>query len=152
MNVSNLLESKFGSQPDTVVSCTVDNTVAQAIEKMVHHKIGAIVVLNNENVVGVFSERDVLRLSHLDAIGFGAVMLSDAMSKNVVGIAPHRPVEDALQLMKEHSIRHLTVMENDQLVGFISLRDLMMYKIEYAKQVSDFMRSQIVSGTDPLPM
>lgn len=152
MIVSDLLQNKYGSFPDHIISCDENDVVANAIAKMANHKIGAVVISNDQGVAGVFSERDVIRLLNGQEADFRSTKLSDVMTKNVVGVTVTQTAEDALNLMKQHGIRHLTVMDNKELVGFLSLRDLMLYRIEYATKSAQFLKDQIASQSDPLPM
>lgn len=152
MNIADLLQNKYGAHPDHIVGCSSHDSVQIAVKKMWDNTVGALIVLDGDNMVGIFSERDVVRLLHSNPSDFSELSLASVMTKNVISISPEQPIEDALELMKNHGIRHLPVMRNDELVGFLSLRDLMMYKIEYAKQVADFMRDQILNQGSPLPM
>ena len=152
MIVSEILNSKYGTFPDHIIGCVETELVSDAIERMWENKVGALVVSNDDGVAGVFSERDVLRLLMTNQDDFRSLKLSDVMTRNVIGVSPNDTAEAALETMRENRIRHLTVMEGDKLVGFLSLRDLMVFKIEHAKRSAQFLKDQIAGQSDPLPM
>lgn len=152
MIVSDLLENKYGAHPDHVIGCHEGEPVSDAVAKMGEHKVGAVVVFSDRGVAGVFSERDVIRLLNTNEADFRGMKLSDVMTRDVISVAPGQTAEEALNLMKDHRIRHLAVMDGADLVGFLSLRDLMLYRIDYARKKAQFLKDQIAGQSEPLPM
>ncbi len=152
MVISDMLNDKSVPHPDHIVTCGEDEPVRSAVAKMQENKIGAVVVKAGERVAGVFSERDVVRIVQNEDADVLGTKLGEVMTRDVISIAPDQTVDDALVLMKENNIRHLTVMNGDELVGFLSIRDLMLYKIDYVQRSAEFLKRQVHLQSKPLPM
>ena len=102
-------------------------TVSQAVREMNEKGIGALVVTESGHPIGMFTERDVLRRV-VDADKDPAMTrVSSVMTRNIVAIAPTDRVEEAMALMTERRMRHLPVIEGGQLIGMISIGDLMRW-------------------------
>jgi CBS domain-containing protein len=99
--------------------------MAQAILKLTQHRIGAVLVLDEAGTIkGILSERDVVK--HLAGrIEFSTtVSVSDVMTKGVTYVKPHQSLDECLQLMTTGRFRHLPVVDNDAVVGIISIGDV----------------------------
>src|SRR5687767_1611502 len=98
-------------------------TVAEAAAVMGERKIGSALVLNGEELAGIFTGRGLVRAlgEHFDAAGHP---VSEWMTANPMTVAPETPVKAALQTMLERGFRHLPVAEGDRVVGIVSMRDL----------------------------
>ncbi len=122
-NVQSILDQK-GS---TVYTITPDDTLAHALLKLTEHKIGALLVLNeNGDIKGILSERDIVRhfsrkLEHLNT---ASIPVKEVMTTGVTYVKPHQNLEDCLHLMTAGRFRHLPVVEDDKLVGMISIGDV----------------------------
>jgi CBS domain-containing protein len=119
--VRSILDQK-GSE---VVTVLPTDTLAQAILKLTQHRIGAILVLGEDGAIkGILSERDVVK--HLAGrIEFStAIPVSDVMTKGVTYVKPHQSLDECLQLMTTGRFRHLPVVDNDAVVGIISIGDV----------------------------
>lgn len=119
--VKEILEQK-GSE---VVSIHVDDTLAQALLKLTHHKIGAVLVLDKEKTIkGILSERDIIR--HLAGrINIDTtVPVSQVMTKEVTYVKPNQTVEACLQIITTGRFRHLPVVEEGEILGIISIGDV----------------------------
>jgi CBS domain-containing protein len=153
MQISDILNNKLGSAPREVVTGIESDTVNSALKLMTEHNIGAIVIVREQEVVGVYSERDVVKNCQAQGIGFRDNTLGDMMSSNVIKVQPQQSVDEALALMRDHKIRHLPVVDEDNhMVGFLSLRDLIMAKLDYADKKAEFLKDQIHVLNSPLPM
>ncbi|MCS7106552.1 MAG: CBS domain-containing protein [Acidilobaceae archaeon] len=98
------------------------HSIAEASRVMVENKVGSVLVVEGERLVGIFTERDLLR-----AVAAGAPLDSPVqafMSRNLITVSPRDTVYRAIELMTTHNIRHLPVVEGDKLVGVISIRDV----------------------------
>jgi len=116
-----ILEQK-GSE---VVTVLPNDTLAQAILKLTQHRIGAVLVLDEKGAIkGILSERDVVK--HLPGrIEFStAIPVSEVMTKGVTYVKPHQSLDECLQLMTTGRFRHLPVVDNDAVVGLISIGDV----------------------------
>lgn len=109
-----------------VYSIEADRTVLEAARFMMEHHIGALPVLRNGELVGIFSERDVM--NRVVAVGRlpGTTKISEVMTPNPKSVSVEESVEDCLFLMREFGFRHLLIMDGAQLKGLISLRDILM--------------------------
>ena len=74
------------------------------------------------------------------------------MAKNIISVEVDQTVDDALNAMRNNRIRHLIVIDKGELVGFISMRDLMAYQIDIAKKSAEMLQQQILGATQTLPM
>jgi len=120
MRVKKILESK-GRQVYTV---STDTTVYDALMLMSEKEIGALVVVENDKMVGILSERDYARKVILKGKNSQETLVKEIMTTNVVHASPMQKVRKCLSLMTKNHFRHLPVMEDDQLVGIISIEDV----------------------------
>ncbi len=142
MTIARLIAGRSGE----VWSIHAQDTVADAIEMLSSHKIGALPVHDGENAVaGIFSERDVIRA--LTAHGEDALRLpvSAVMTAPVVTVSPDTSVMEALALMTRRRFRHLPVLDDGRMVGFISIGDLVKYRLDRIEAEADAMRVYIQS-------
>ena len=119
--VRSILDQK-GSEIVTVLPA---DTLAQAILKLTQHRIGAVLVLDKSGAIkGILSERDVVK--HLAGrIEFSTtISVSEVMTKGVTYVKPHQSLDECLQLMTTGRFRHLPVVDNDAVVGIISIGDV----------------------------
>ena len=108
-----------------------DATVLKATHLMNEQKVGAVVVIENERMVGVFTERDVLRRVVAAEKIPAETLVRDVMTTAVVCCKPETEIEEARGVMKNRRIRHLPVMDDDgKLLGLISIGDLNAYKTD----------------------
>ena len=139
MTIARLLE---GRTP-TTITCLAGNTVEQAIDLLATHRIGAMPVLEDGSLVGIISERDVLYQLH----EYGPSMLGravrDVMTRDPETVTPQTDVLDALSLITERRVRHLPVMSGGRMVGFVSIGDLVKYRIDSIAAEAEAMRVYI---------
>lgn len=112
-----------------VVSVEPDATVREAIARMMEEGIGSVAVCEGTRLVGIFTERDVLRLA-ADQADFRDLRVADVMTTRPVTATPDVLLVDAARLMGEHRIRHLPVVERDNLLGMIGIRDVLRTLVE----------------------
>lgn len=132
---------------DEVWSCHAEDCVADAVEILAVRRIGALPVRDGDNpVAGIFSERDVLYC--LQAHGADALRMRvrDMMTADVVVVPPETPVIEALALMTHRRIRHLPVVENGRMLAFISIGDLVKYRLDRIEAEAEAMRTYIQSA------
>jgi CBS domain-containing protein len=118
--IEQLLEIK-GAQ---VWSISPDQTVYAALRLMADRDVGALLVIRGETLVGILSERDYARKVILQGKASMNTPVSEIMTSNVIAIPPERTIEEAMALMTERHIRHLPVVEGEQVVGLVSIGDL----------------------------
>lgn len=126
-----------------VIHCTPQETLLAAAERLAENRIGAMPVLDGGNVVGIFSERDVLYCVARhgdDALG---LLVAEVMTAPAITVEPAMAVGDALELMTRRRIRHLPVIGGEGLVAFVSIGDLVKYRIDMAENEARAMREYI---------
>jgi signal-transduction protein with cAMP-binding, CBS, and nucleotidyltransferase domain len=111
-------------------SAETGQSVAEVARAMAARKVGAILVLENGQLRGVFSERDLMTRVVVAGLDPAATPVDRVMSTNLSIIQETASVEEAMQLMRQCNCRHLPVMRGQQVTGFISMRDLMLYELE----------------------
>ena len=105
-------------------------TVLDAIKSMQDKQVGALVVLDDGNPVGVFTERDVLNRVVAREFNPAETTVSDVMTKNLVVVSPSTTVQQAMAIVTEKRCRHLPVMDGDDLVGVVSSGDLTYWVVK----------------------
>jgi CBS domain-containing protein len=99
-------------------------SVYEAIHLLAEKQIGALLVMENDQLVGIFSERDYARQIILMNRSSESTKVQDIMTKEVLRVQPNAEIEDCMSLMTEKRIRHLPVVEDDKVIGMISIGDL----------------------------
>jgi CBS domain-containing protein len=112
-----------------LVTSRPDQTASEAIRTMLEAGVGSVVVADGPELVGIFTERDVLRLAGANA-SFGTTLLRDVMTAAPLTVTPDVGILDAAQLMGERNLRHLPVVEGGNLVGIVSIRDVLGFLAE----------------------
>ena len=112
-----------------LVTARPDQTAAQAIRTMLDAGVGSVVVCEGPEPVGIFTERDVLRLAGNGA-AFGTTLLRDVMTPSPLTASAEDGILAAAQLMGERNLRHLPVVEGGNLVGIVSIRDVLGFLAE----------------------
>jgi len=123
--VSNLLDSK-GSD---VLTVKPDQPVHEALERMAEVSAGTSVVMDGGAVVGIVSERDVIRKVVLLGRNIDDAKVQDIMSTNLTTVAPETSLDTCMKLMTDQRIRHLPVMRDKQLCGIVSIGDVVKYLV-----------------------
>lgn len=101
------------------------SSVADAVHMMNHRNIGAVLIVDPEgSLLGIFTERDVLRRVIDGRLDYERTRLEDVMTSRVYCLTPDNTVEEALMLVNAHNCRHLPVLDDGRIVGMISIRDL----------------------------
>jgi CBS domain-containing protein len=106
-----------------VSSCTVDTTVLAAAERMIADDVGSLAVVKDESLVGIVTERDIVR--EFAARESGPRTVGDIMTPNPDSLSPDIDVDDAAAWMMGAGYRHLPVVENGKLVGIVSIKDVL---------------------------
>lgn len=133
----------LGGKGTTVFSIDHDTTVRDAVNLLAERRIGAMPVMKQGRVVGVMSERDVIYCLRTD----GAAMLDwpveRVMTAPAITVDRHLSALAALSMMTRRRIRHLPVVEEGELIGIVSIGDLVKYRIDRIEQEAEAMRSYI---------
>jgi CBS domain-containing protein len=124
-----------------------EQTVFEAANFMVSCNVGAVPVLDGTRLVGIFSERDIMRRVVTEGRNPLTTRIVDVMSTRLSTVTPSDRSEDAMALMQEHGVRHLPVCEGTVLVGFLSLRDLLRCHLDEKSADNDMMRAYIQTSS-----
>ncbi|MSQ91904.1 MAG: CBS domain-containing protein [Gammaproteobacteria bacterium] len=137
--VRQLLDGK----PSGVHTVDTEDPVRTAIQMMADHFVGALPVLNGGRLVGIVSERDYARKVVLMGRNSAETTVATIMSSPVIQVDPKNSVNDCMMLMTDKRIRHLPVVENDKLIGVISIGDCVKAVIDEQRHEIDDLRRYI---------
>ena len=142
------LKQILAAKPKALWTIGARDTALSAMQLMADKNIGLLVVMEHRTIVGVLSERDCVRRLVLAGKPPEATSVADIMVRNVVKADIANSFVDCLKLMHEHQIRHLPVIENDDLVGLISVRDLLSEAVaHHARVISELERERLTMLT-----
>lgn len=132
-----------GKKHKEVISIAPHRPVFDALVILAEYKIGALVVLDGEKLVGIFSERDYAREVVLKGKSSKTTQIDEVMTAKVLSAHPSDTVEQAMSIMSENRIRHLPIVENDKVIGVLSIGDLVKETIAYQKDLIKQLQSYI---------
>ena len=139
--VRQLLESK----PVEIHAVPPDAPVIEAIRLMAEHHVGALLVMEGARLAGILSERDYARKVVLQGRSSKDTPVRDIMTAEVISVRPQDSTEHCMQLVTDSRIRHLPVIEGGQVVGVVSIGDLVKAVIEEQRQELDHLQRYIAS-------
>ena len=146
MDVSGSIRAILNQKSDEVFSISPDATVFEAIEMMDAKNVGALLVIKQERLVGVISERDYTRKVVLRGKRSRETKVAEIMSTNVFTTHPREGVDECLRIMTDKHIRHLPVLDGDKVVGVISIGDLVKHVISCQQAAIAHLESYIHGG------
>jgi CBS domain-containing protein len=124
--VASILKTKG----DQVWSVTPESTVLEALQMMAEHEIGAVLVMQDDALLGILTERDYARKVVLAGRSSKNAKVSEVMTTHMVCVAPERSVDECMALMTDKRLRHLPALKERRVVGLISIGDLVKAKID----------------------
>ena len=139
MRIADVLRGK-GSAVATVDPTA---TVAELVAALAEHNVGALPVLDAGSLVGIVSERDVVRRLHVGGAGLLQLQVAEIMSTSVTTCGPTDKIEDLARIMTERRFRHMPVVENDTLIGIVSIGDLVKARIDLLETERQQLQSYI---------
>ncbi|MBP7764427.1 MAG: CBS domain-containing protein [Syntrophaceae bacterium] len=142
LTVSDLLSRKGNK----TVSVHPNYTVYQALHVMADYDVGAVLVIENHALLGVFSERDYARKLVLQGQNEQNTFVGNVMVKDLTVVTPEDKVEECMQLMTDRHIRHLPVVKNGKLLGLISIGDVVKGIIDQQRDTINDLESYIAGG------
>ena len=129
-----------------VFSVAPNITVAEAVAEMNLHRIGSVLVVAGGRLVGIFTERDVLRRIVGPGLDPHNVVVENVMTANVMTISPEATIEETMALFTEKRFRHLPVMEHGELVGTISIGDITRWISDHHRAEAEQLKNYIAGG------
>ena len=123
-----------------------ENTVFEALEKMAEKDVGAVLVIDNNKLLGIFSERDYARKIVLHGFASKNSRVGDFMSKELVYVTPDTNIYDCMALMTNKRVRHIPVLEQDNIEGLISIGDVVNYIIHQQNITIKDLENYIYGG------
>lgn len=133
MKIRDLLKMKDFKYRN-VVTIEPNETISTAIQKLVEHDRGSLPVCNDKGeLVGIITERDIVRKCFTRSEAFANIKVQDVMSRQVAIGNPEDDLDYAISVMKQKRIRHLPIVDNQEVVGMISMRDLFGVQLAEAK-------------------
>ncbi len=113
--------------PNTIPPLSPDQTVFEALEMMAHYDVGALLVMQNQRLIGILSERDYARKGVLRGHHSKETLVREIMTSPVVCVSPEKTVDDCMTMMTERHFRHIPVLRGETLLGVISIGDLVKW-------------------------
>jgi CBS domain-containing protein len=135
-------------EQNRILSIAPEQTVYEAMKKMAEHDVGALLVISNDQLVGILSERDYARKGILIGESPSDTQVHQIMTNPVFFVGPHHTVEECMTLMTQYHFRHLPVVLDETVVGVISIGDLVKWVISAQAQIIQELEGYI-TGTYP---
>ena len=129
MNLSDTIAMVLKEKGQNIWSLDPEALVYDAIEMMANKHVGALLVTSDGKLVGIISERDYARKVILQERSSKQTQVKEIMTSSVVVVRPDQTVEDCMRLMTENRIRHLPVVENEKVLGVVSIGDLVKWVV-----------------------
>ena len=139
--IRNILESK-GHQ---VYSVTPETSVYDALQIMMEKNISSLLIMENEILKGIFTERDYARKLVLMGRSSKDTPIGDIMTANLLTITPSESIDQCMEIMSNYKIRHLPVIDNNRVTGMVSIGDVVKFIIEDQKRTIQQLESYIAS-------
>lgn len=140
--VNDILQTKSSS----TISISPESTVFEALELMVEKNIGALLVMEQNKFVGIFTERDYARKVILKGKASKETHIREIMTENVITVNLDNTIEECMHVMTNKYIRHLPVLDGEELVGIISIGDVVRYIMEEQKFIIKNLENYITGS------
>ena len=139
------LRSILQSKGHEVYTTTPETKLSEVVKKLVHYQCGSLLVCDGDRLVGIITERDLLRVSATDGQDLESTPVSEVMTGKLVTGTPDDSISQTMGLLTEQRMRHLPILEDDKLVGLISIGDVV--KAQYAELTIEnhYLKSYILS-------
>lgn len=118
--VSIIMQQKAGG----VYTLSKDDSVSKALDLMKEHNVGSVLITEAEELIGIFTERDLARKVHFMEACPDDITMAEVMTSDLITVTPEQTANDCMELMTEHRVRHLPVLDDGKLVGLMSIGDV----------------------------
>lgn len=140
----NTVRKLLKAKDPKVWTVSKEATVFDAHELMIQHKISSVIVIENDKVIGIFTENDFVQKVGLDCKDTDTMLIETVMTKDPLTVSPDKSISDCMNLMIDNHIRHLPVMENERLIGIVSVSDVVKDLIEelefHVEQLTNYIQ------------
>ena len=127
--LSGKLKDLLAKKGNVVIQVESDCIIAAAARKMRDNKVGALMVMKNDTLSGIFTERDLMSRVVAEGLNPEKVKVSEAMTSSIATVPLETPIREAANIMSQNRIRHLPVLEEGKLYGVISVGDILAWKL-----------------------
>ncbi len=131
-----------------VIGIEPDKALNEAVAKMVEHRIGALVVTENDALIGIISERDLLSVLHEKSELWSPVFVRDVMTADLVVCDPDNTLEEVMNMMVDNNVRHLPMMHDGKLKGMLTITDIVEELLNKAKFENKLLKNYIQNWPD----
>lgn len=135
----------LNTKPAQVISVSQNASVLEALQLMMEKNISALLVIDDQKLLGIFTERDYARKIILHGKSSADTEVKDVMTADPITVLPDDSIELCMQIMTDKHIRHLPVMQNDVVMGMVSIGDVVKFIIADQKQTISQLESYISS-------
>lgn len=139
MKVKDILSKK---SPE-IQSTTSTTMLIEAIRSLNEHNVGALLVIDNQDLAGIITERDVLHATAQHGSKIDNLKVEDVMTNNLITCGENESIDKVMEMMTDNRIRHLPILENDKLVGIISIGDVVKAEHQKIKAEADHLKDYI---------
>lgn len=143
MTIAAILNSKAGQNGQSVISVAPNMVISEVLSVLAAHRIGAVLICEGDTLMGIVSERDIVRALEKDGAEILQQTAKKLMTANPITVERDETAPKAMQLMTDGRFRHLPVVENGQLVGLVTLGDVVRKRIEDAEREAEEMRAYV---------